>query len=108
MATIYDWLTELDFDFSSGVIIFQAVEKNEAPGWYDPINAEIINNNHPILHQEFDDGFGSPSCPRFIAKDDQAIYFPYQYDGSTNIQKIWLNIYQYLDFTNHHTPYPGG
>jgi len=108
MTTIRDWLTEMHFDFSSGVIIFQSVKDNQAPGWYDPISSEVINENHPVLNQEFNSGFGSPSCPRFIAKDNEAVYFPYQYDGSTNIQKIWLDINNYLDFTHYYTPYPGG
>lgn len=107
MSTIHDWLTEMHFNFSTGSIIFQAVKDDEAPGWNDPIASELVNENHPILHTKFENGFGSPSCPRFIAKDDQAIYFPYQYDGATNIQKIWLDLNKYLDFTHYYTPYPG-
>ena len=112
MATIHQWLVDVNFDFASGTILYQPVKDEEdyetAPGWTEPTNGIFIDEKHPILHKDFEDGFGSPQCPRFIAKDNQAIYFPTQYDGATNIQKVWLDLHQYLDFNNHYTPYPGG
>lgn len=112
MATIHQWLKAVNFNFKCGIILYQPVEIYEdyypSPGWTTPASAELVGENHTILHKEFHNGFGSPQCPRFVAKDDQAIYFPCQYDGATNIQKVWLDLNKYLDFNNHHTPYPGG
>ena len=86
MPTIREWLSQSGFDWKGGTIIYQEVEGGY-PGWSNPINALIIDkrNTHPILDQHFKDGYGSPDCPRFVAKDKNHMYFPGQYDGSTFI-----------------------
>jgi hypothetical protein len=60
-----------------------------------------------VLHQSFDAGFGGPKCPRFIAEDPVAIYFPSQYEGATSLEKIYKNLDVYLT-GDEETPYPGG
>jgi len=36
-------------------------------------------------------------CPRYVAKDKEAIYFPEQDDCGSYPAKIWLDISRYLD-----------
>ena len=107
MATIREWLNEAGFNWEKGTIIYQPTE-GDCPGWNSPLSAAVIMPNHPILTKEFDERDGGPRCPRFIAEDDEAIYFPAQYDGSTWVNKIWKDITKYLDYKNNVTPYPGG
>jgi hypothetical protein len=108
MATIREWLDEEKFDWDKGTIIYQKIDAEEDyPGWEDPISAEKITSEHPILDYEFDDGYGAPECPRFLAKDESNIYFPSQYDGATFIVVVAIEPEYYLT-PNHPTPYPGG
>ena len=104
MATIKQWLEDYGFDFDKGRIIYQETDY-PYPGWCDPDRAMYIPTDHPILTTEFDNGYGGPNCPRFIAEDTEAIYFPVQYDGATWLEKVWKNLDKYL---SHSTPYPGG
>lgn len=111
MATIRQWLKDVGFEFDNSIIIFQDVtEEAYCPGWaadYELKDTVVIPSNHPVLDLEFDDGYGSSRCPRFLAKDSKSIYFPTQYDGSTSITVIQHN----LDFfigNNKPLPYPGG
>jgi len=106
LATVREFLDGGGFDWQSGIIVWQKAD-GYAPGWGAPISAEAIDKDHPILDQEFDAGYGSPTCPRFVAKDKDAIYFPDQYDGATSSVKVWLDISRYLDIKEE-TPYPGG
>ena len=105
MATIREWLSESKFDWEEGVIIYQEAEE-EWPGWSGGKHTTIITSDHPILDKVFYDGFGSPKCPRFIAKDRNNLYFPEQYDGSTCIVVVSMDIQDYLNGLE--TPYPGG
>jgi hypothetical protein len=106
MATIYTWLEKAGFNFQTGEIIYQSVTEDcYAPGWGDPFSARSMPVE--VLHQEFDDSFGSPQCPRFFARCGDFVYFPSQYDGSTSLAKVNVNPFFYLDI-NHPTPYPGG
>jgi len=107
MATLRKMLRDAGFDWDSGRIIYQRCEDNCPPGWSGPVEAREIDFNDPILDQEFDDGYGSPEMPRFIAEDDTRIYFPAQYDGLTWIETVYKDIDAYLD-PNNSTPYPGG
>lgn len=108
MATIRKWLNESEFDWKNGHIIYQQVTKDSySPGWGDPEKGEEIESDHFILDHEFYSGYGAPQCPRFFAKDNNAIYFPFQYDGATGIEKIFLDPSYYLT-KDHPTPYPGG
>lgn len=106
--TILEMLTEAGFDWDTGKIILQESE-GYAPGWARQILSTKLTKDfsEAILHEEFDDGYGSPQCPRFVAKDNRKIYFPTQYDGSTSIDSVFINITEYLDIINP-TPYPGG
>lgn len=70
----------------------------------DHAERKYIKRDDPILDQEFDEGYGAPECPRFVADDGRKIYFPYQYDGSTGIVSVYKNIDVYLA---KETPYPG-
>lgn len=105
-ATIRGWLTEVGFDWERGRIIWQKPKSKKWPA-YDPVAAEEIDRWATILDLVFDDGFGSPECPRFIAKDARAMYFPSQYDGSTSCVVVLLNLDAYLD-PKVPSPYPGG
>ena len=105
MATIREWLSESNFDWKDGTIIYQETGDNY-PGWGRVTSASIIENDHPILDENFDDGFGGPDCPRFVAKDKNHTYFPGQYDGSTFIVVVSANMDDYLNGLE--TPYPGG
>jgi len=107
MATLRGFLDDSRFDWATGKLIIQEAEENKWPGWDDQISSKLIKNQDPILEEEFDDGFGSPQCPRYIAEDSRALYFPEQYDGSTSPCMVFKDITKYLDINNP-TPYPGG
>lgn len=107
MATIKKWLDEAGFNWSDGRILWQDVEEGRSPGWGDPTTAQWIQPDHEVLTREFSSGYGGPECPRFVAEDDKAIYFPSQYDGATGIEVVFKDLTKYLDVKNE-TPYPGG
>jgi hypothetical protein len=107
MSTIREWLNDAEFDWETGTIVYQEVsDEDSSPGWTDPSSASVIAPDHPILGKSFHSGYGGPECPRFVAKDDRFIYFPGQYDGSTWLEKVSVNITFYLDPKNP-SPYPG-
>lgn len=118
MATIKQWLIDAEFDWENGRIIFQELKKDPddpsetlaySPGWSDIEEVEQaieIEKNHEILTLKFCNSFGSPECPRFMAEDNNAIYFPTQYDGATSLTKVYKLNY-YLN-NKSLTPYPGG
>jgi hypothetical protein len=108
MPTLRKWLDEKDFDWDNGYIIYQEVGEDERPGWGEPISGQYITSDDPILDFEFHNGYGGPECPRIIARDDGAVYFPGQYDGATWLNKIIYDLDVYLDYKNNPTPYPGG
>lgn len=108
MATLREWLKEEGFDFKDGVIIYQEVKEGATPGWrsgHDCYSPAVITNCHDILDRDFDDSYGGPECPRIFAKDSKAIYFPGQYDGSTWLEKVYIDVQHYLSGKD--TPYPG-
>jgi hypothetical protein len=114
-TTLRKMLNHAQFNWAQGEILVQFIvdkewEPTPVPGWsrFDPVQGDytsFIEYDNPILDAEFDSGFGSPDCPRFVAKDKEKIYFPVQYDGSTWLEWIWLDIDKY---TIEDTPYPGG
>lgn len=107
-ATIRAWLTDGGFDWTDGRILWQDTEEDDSsPGWATPRAAAWIEPTHAILDKEFHDGYGGPECPRFIAEDNKALYFPNQYDGSTGLTVVMKDLSHYLDPKNE-TPYPGG
>jgi len=109
MATIREWLDYSGFDWERGEILWQEVTAGDyCPGWGTPKTGMMIDKTHSILDEEFDDGFGAPRCPRFLARDNRRIYFPYQYDGSTACCDVELNWSVYLGDKPNETPYPGG
>jgi hypothetical protein len=107
-TTLKKMLDGLGFDWETGRIVHQPVDAAKAPGWSDPVGAEFIEAGDSILTTEFDNGFGAPQCPRFVAEDASAFYFPMQYDGATQLEKVWKDLGKYLDFEKNPTPYPGG
>ena len=109
MNTIRDWLTEKGFDWEKGRILYQE-SSGYSPGWAagDELQQPVeITAHHPILDLRFPHGFGAPSCPRFFAKDTDAIYFPGMYDGSTWCVRIPIELDKYIT-ENIPTPYVGG
>ena len=113
--TIREWLNDEKFDWSTGTLLVQRVKENDygmaSPGWAsreDLMPVEKITLSDTILDIEFDSGYGSPQCPRFFARDAEAVYFPSQYDGSTNIEKVFIDPGYYLNLVEAMTPYPGG
>jgi hypothetical protein len=117
MATLREWLNEAGFDWNNGVIIAHTItEGSYSPGWGDSELAykfDFRGNTLPdtqaniLLDTEFVDGYGSPQAPKIIAKDKDKIYFPVQYDGSTWLDWVYIDIEKYMDVENE-TPYPGG
>ena len=106
MATIREWLSESEFDWEKGTIIYQEVDDKDYPAWGEIKCTSIIENTHPILDEVFNDGFGSADCPRFVAKDNNNMYFPVQYDGATDIVVVSTDMEDYLNGLE--TPYPWG
>ena len=115
MTTLRKCLTDRGFEFTdeNARIIYHPVEYDRAPGWArikgEP---EIITSpwEHSILDKEFYSGYGSAEMPRFVAEDDDCIYFPSQYDGSTKIVFVYkdLDAYTTKNLVPEETPYPGG
>jgi len=108
-ATIQDWLEARGFDWATGIVVVQETDDADFPGWAraDEITvSRYAQKGDPILTQKFDSGYGGPECPCFWAKDKDTIYFPTQYDGSTNICKVSFLPDYYL--AGNPTPYPGG
>jgi hypothetical protein len=107
IVTLRKELTGAGFDWKTGKIIYQESDNADSPHWGDPISAQYIEQTHPLLDQEYDCGHGGPECPRFIAEDDKALYFPSQYDGATNMVRVWKDINHYLNWKENPTPCPG-
>lgn len=107
--TLRKWLDKAGFDWSSGRIVYHyGKDQAVCDSQYCDVEARIeIGWAHPILDKEFDRGYGGAECPAIIAKDAKALYFPDQYDGSTSLVKVMLDIDHYLQ-DGSHTPYPGG
>lgn len=109
MATLREWLTEKNFDWENGIIIWHETEGNSSPGWHSsPISRSEIAKSHPILDLEFDSAYIGPMAPRIFARDEHNIYFPAQYDGSTWLEKVNINPEYYVNNSESETPYPGG
>jgi hypothetical protein len=110
MPTIREWLMKNEFNFETGVILYQ--ESRDASDMSDTsdlnptvkINDIFINS---IIDVFFSDQYGAAECPRFIAYDDKYLYFPEKYDGATSLCKILKNPEDYIGNTIP-TPYPGG
>lgn len=107
MSTLREFLNDKGFNWASGRIIVQQCDEDESPGWASPKSAFVVEHDDGVLDKEFYAGYGGPNCPRYIAEDSEAYYFPSQYDGSTNPEKVLKDINRYMDITNE-TPYPGG
>lgn len=124
MATVREWLNELGFDWDNGTIVHQPVENEgpetteilgvevcaNPPGSRSPLAGNRVERDDLVLDREFDDGYGLPACPRFVAKDREAIYFPVQYDGSTRPARVLLDMRRYIGDKGEiaDSPYPGG
>jgi hypothetical protein len=106
-VSIREWLDKAGFNWETGKIILHKTE-GDSPGWEDAKGADYIGYDDPILDQKFTNGYGGPKCPRFIAKDDEVIYFPGMYDGSTWLEGVYVDLDKYLDYKNYPTPYVGG
>lgn len=111
MATLRQWFNNAKVDWETLTIIHQPVaDENHWPGSAAPFWAEqYIGDFIPssLIDKEFNDGYGGPEAPRFIAWDKDRIYFPWQYDGSTGLTEVYRDFSKYLDPKNE-TPYPGG
>jgi len=108
-TNVRELLDMLGFDWATGRIVYQATT-GYSPGCSDgkDIAAGIeIGTQHPILDEQFYAGYGSAWCPRIIARDNEAIYIPVQYDGASWMTRIVVDLDWYKE-TGHPTPYPGG
>lgn len=117
MATVREWLNEAGINWSTTVIVaHHLAEDSYSAGWGEgvaafrfdfssnlPASAEVLQ----LLDTNFDNGFGAPQAPRFVADDGTRLFFPSQYDGSTSLEYIYKDINKYMD-VNYQTPYPGG
>ena len=110
METVRQFLDQDHFDWATGQIILQPVEGSSSPGRSNGEQGVVIAFDHPILDAEFSSGYGSPQCPRYVARDKDAVYFPTQYDGSTCATKVVIDLAAYCQPDGGHieTPYPGG
>ena len=116
MATIRSFLDEVGFDWQTGQIVYHPTGEPDEdgdvqdPGWTSRTGSAqlICNGQAPILDKSFTSGHGGPMCPRFIAYDALAIYFPEQYDGATQCARVLRDIGHYLGQNPEETPYPGG
>ena len=106
MATIRKWLDALDFDWSTGIVLHQPTP-GETPGWAHTVEPTCVMPDE-VLDQEFDDGFGGPQCPRFVAYDHAFVYFPSQYDGATGPERVPRDPGWWAENPDAETPYPGG
>lgn len=103
-ATIRSWLTEAGFWWEAGQIVVHDLKPDTSPFYAegdDVSNRRIIDHDDPILDQ--DCGY---ECPRFVAHDLTATYFPVQYDGAVWIEWVSHNILDYLK-PGSVTPFPG-
>lgn len=113
-TTLREQLDLAGYDWSTGVLILQgykdSVEGTPYPGWAaadEVAPGEIVPQDHPLLDYEYDNSFGAPTCPRFVARDTRFYYFPWQYDGATGVERVSIGLDYYLQ-PDHPTPYPGG
>lgn len=126
-ASIREWLDDAGFDWNAGRIVYHETSSAEdrenemepSPGWADRVGPGVLayhpigerapgQPSHPILDHRFHTGFGGPMCPRFIAQDPDALYFPSQYDGATRLVKVYRHLIRYVGHDAEPTPYPGG
>ena len=105
MATIREWLDELNFNWKRGRIIYQPCKGH--PCWDDPAGAKILEFDDPILDEEFDECMGGDGCPKILAEDNSKVIFPCQYNKSTWLEFIYKNTSLYLDWEKNPLPYPG-
>ena len=108
--TIRKLLNDEGFDWQRGEILYQTWP-SDTPGWGAAnVPAHYITQDDVILDLEFDDGYGGPDCPRFLAKDGRFLYFPVQYDGATWIDKMAWDLDWYCEIAEpmRKLPYPGG
>ena len=108
MANLRQWLDGLGFDWETGKIIYQRTKEDFLPGWEKPCDATEISNDDPILTEEFRDIYSGPRCPRIVAKDKSAIFFPVTKSGKTWIERIFHDIDNYLDWNTNESPYIRG
>ena len=96
--TIRDWLKAVDFDFSTGSVIFQG-----------PSSAERDSPDDPRLTTHFEPsafvGWGDDT-PHFIAEDSRAIYFLCQDDSGPPLEVVLKDLNAYLDWEANRVPYP--
>ena len=116
MATLRKWFEELNVDLSKLVLVAHAVGGSQYPGWRSATAAVKFDfrtpgaldvHPHPLLDTEFDDSYGGPQAPRFVAQDEDWIYFVGTYDGSTWLQPVNKNLDFYMNHENE-VPYVGG
>ena len=119
MTTLEKELNKVGFDWATGkLVVHTLAEHSYSPGWGSGERAVVFdyskdNQLHDeLLHHEYNNGYGSPQCPRFVGEDSKFLYFPVQYDGATWVDKIAKDIAFYTMFDEkgnlNETPYPGG
>lgn len=117
MTTIRDYLEELEFDWSNGIIVTQLTDDGYEDTFYDEktksLKFNLITDDYDkeeldkLLDFEFDDGCGCTEMPCFIAEDSKFTYVVGTYDGSTWVEKISKDLDHYLNLEND-IPYIGG
>lgn len=108
MSTLRSWLNDAGFDWENGTIVYQEAN-GYSPGWSGSEELSpprVIESSDSVLDREFDSGYGAPRAPRIFARDNHAVYFPGQYDGSTWLETVIIDPEYYL--SGNATPYPGG
>ena len=108
METLRKELTELGFDWSKGRIILWHLDGELRPWHFDEETISpriIVEWKDDALDYEYDTGYGGADTPHFVAEDNEFIYLPAQYDGSTWLYKVSKDIDYYME---HQPPYVGG
>jgi hypothetical protein len=86
MQSLDAMLVEEGFDFDTGVVIVQELERE----------GRAVERASYVMQHLFYTGYGGNNCPRFWAKDKDYIYFCGTYDGSSWVEKIAIDPAKYL------------
>jgi len=105
MATIRNFLDGKGFDWGTGLIILQWTRR---PWDVDVADSRRVEGrNDAALDYEFNEIWdGREGCPRFIAHDSEAVYFPCVVDGVTWCEKVFKDPERY-SIGEVLVPYPG-
>lgn len=104
-TTLRIMLLQEGFSFETGKVVYHKTEGSD-PSSGEVIERRLLESDDPILDKVFYSSYGSPLCPRFIARDGDWLYHPVQYDGATWVERMQVELDCYLA-SGSKTPYSG-